>query len=41
MTRRKADWISHILCRNYLLKHVTEGKTEGRIGSDKQRRKET
>jgi hypothetical protein len=29
--RRKADWIGHILCRNCLLKHVIEGKLEGRI----------
>jgi hypothetical protein len=28
--RRKAIWIGHILCRNCLLKHVTEGKIEGR-----------
>jgi hypothetical protein len=28
---RKTDWISHIFCKNYLLKHVIEGKTEGRI----------
>jgi hypothetical protein len=29
--RRKANWIGHILCRNCLLKHVTEGKLEERI----------
>jgi hypothetical protein len=29
--RRKANWIGHILRRNCLLKHVTEGKLEGRI----------
>jgi hypothetical protein len=29
--RRKANWIGHILCRNCLLKHVIEGKLEGRI----------
>jgi hypothetical protein len=29
--RRKANWIDHILRRNCLLKHVTEGKLEGRI----------
>jgi hypothetical protein len=29
--RRKADWIGHILSRNCLLKHVIEGKLEGRI----------
>ena len=27
--RRKANWIGHILRRNCLLKHVTEGKIEG------------
>jgi hypothetical protein len=29
--RRKAKWIGHILHRNRLLKHVTEGKVEGRL----------
>jgi hypothetical protein len=29
--RRKANWIGHNLRRNCLLKHVTEGNTEGRI----------
>jgi hypothetical protein len=29
--RRKANWTGHILHRNCLLKHVIEGKTEGRI----------
>jgi hypothetical protein len=29
--RRKANWISHILRRNCLVKHVIEGKLEGRI----------
>jgi hypothetical protein len=28
---RKANWIGHILRRNYLLKHVIEGKIEGKI----------
>jgi hypothetical protein len=27
---RKANWIGHILRRNCLLKHVIEGKLEGR-----------
>jgi len=31
MKRRKANWIGHILRRNCPLKHVTEGKIEGRI----------
>jgi hypothetical protein len=29
--RRKFAWICHIVHRNYLLKHVLEGKIEGRI----------
>jgi hypothetical protein len=29
--RRKANWIGHILRSNCLLKHVIEGKLEGRI----------
>jgi replicative superfamily II helicase len=29
--RRKANWIGHILRRSCLLKHVIEGKLEGRI----------
>jgi hypothetical protein len=29
--RRKANWIGHILRRNWLLKHVIERKLEGRI----------
>jgi hypothetical protein len=28
---RKANWIGHILHRNCLVKHVIEGKIEGRI----------
>jgi hypothetical protein len=31
LNRRKANWIGHILRRNCLLKHGTEGKIEGRI----------
>jgi hypothetical protein len=31
VTRRKANWIGHALCRNCLLKHITEGKKEGMI----------
>jgi hypothetical protein len=37
--RRKASWIYHILCRNCLLKHVIEGKTEGRIDMTKRRQR--
>ena len=29
--RRKANWSGHVLRRNCLLKHVTEGKIDGRI----------
>jgi hypothetical protein len=29
--RKKANWISHILRRNCLLKHITEGEIEGGI----------
>jgi hypothetical protein len=29
--RRKANWIGHIVRRNCLLKHIIEGKIEGRI----------
>jgi hypothetical protein len=29
--RRKANWIGHVLRRNSLLKHVTEGKIEKEI----------
>jgi hypothetical protein len=31
MKRRKANWIGHVLCRNCLLRHIFEGKIEGRI----------
>jgi hypothetical protein len=31
MKRRNANRIGHILCRNWLLKHVAEGKLEGSI----------
>jgi hypothetical protein len=37
--RRKANWIGHILCRNCLLKRVTEGKRKD--GSDGKTRKKT
>jgi hypothetical protein len=29
--RKKANWIGHILCRNHLLKHIIEGRVEGRM----------
>ena len=31
VNRRTGNWIGHILCRNYLLKRVIEGKVEGMI----------
>jgi hypothetical protein len=31
LKRRKTNWIGHILHRNCLLKHIIEGKVEGRI----------
>jgi hypothetical protein len=31
MSKRKGNWIGHILRRNCLLKHVIEGKIAGRI----------
>jgi hypothetical protein len=30
VNRREANWIGHFLPRNCLLKHVIEGKLEGR-----------
>ena len=29
--KRKSNWFGHIVCKNCLLKHITEGKIEGRI----------
>jgi hypothetical protein len=29
--KRMANWIGHSLCRNCLLKHIVEGKIEGRV----------
>ena len=43
ISRMKGNWTGHILRRNYLLKHVIEGKTEGRIemtGRRRQRRRQ-
>jgi hypothetical protein len=41
--RRKSNWTGNILCRNCLLKHVIEGKLEGKIevtGRQGKRRKQ-
>jgi hypothetical protein len=35
--RRKGSWIGHILRRYCLLKHMIEGKLEGRIGMSRRR----
>jgi hypothetical protein len=43
INRRKANWIGHILRRNCLLKHLMEGKLEGKIemtGTRRKRRKQ-
>jgi hypothetical protein len=43
ISRRKTNWIGHILLKNCLLKHVIEGKMEGRIevtGRQVRRRKQ-
>jgi hypothetical protein len=29
--RKKVNWVSHMLCRNCLLKHTIEGKIAGKI----------
>ena len=39
--KRKANWISHILRRNCLLKQVIEGKIRGEMDGDKKTRKKT
>jgi len=31
ISKRKANWIGHILCRNHLLQQVIEGKIKGGI----------
>ena len=36
--RRKGSWIGHTLHRNYLLKFVIKGNTEGRIEVTERRR---
>jgi hypothetical protein len=34
ISKRKANWIGHILCRNCLLRQVIEGKIGGMKGHD-------
>jgi hypothetical protein len=31
ISKRKANWIGHILCKNCILRQVIEGKIKGRI----------
>jgi len=39
ISKRKANWIGHILCRNCLLQWVIEGKIKGGIEVTKMRKK--
>jgi len=39
--KRKANWICHILRRNFLLQRVTEGKIQSGDRSDRKTRKKT
>jgi hypothetical protein len=41
ISKRKANWIGHILRRNCLLRLVIEGKIKGGIRSDRKTRKKT
>jgi len=39
ISKRKANWIGHILCRNCLLQRVIKGKVKGGDRSDRKTRK--
>ena len=39
--KRKANWIGHILRRNFLLQRVIKGKIKGGDRSDKKTKKKT
>jgi hypothetical protein len=41
ISKRKANWIGHILCRNCLLQRVIEGKMGGGDRSDRKMGKKT
>jgi len=41
ISKRKANWIGHILRRNCLLQQVIEGKIQGGHRSDRKTRKKT
>jgi hypothetical protein len=36
ISKRKANWIGHILCRNCLLQQVIKGKMKGGIEDEKE-----
>jgi len=41
ISKRKSNWICHILCKNCLLQQVIEGKIKGGNRSDTKTRKKT
>ena len=41
ISKRKANWIGHILCRNCLLQRAIEGKIKGGDRRDRKTRKKT
>jgi len=41
ISKRKANWIGHILRRDYILQRVIEGKIRGGDRSDRKTRKKT
>jgi hypothetical protein len=41
ISKGKFNWIGHILCRNWLLQRVIEGKVKGGDRSDRKTRKTT
>ena len=41
ISKRKSNWIGHILCRNCLLQRVIEGKIKWGDRSDRKTRKKT
>jgi hypothetical protein len=41
ISKRKANWIGHILCRNCFLRQVIEGKIKGGTLSNRKTRKKT
>ena len=41
ISKRKANWIGHILCGNCFLQRVIEGKINGGDGSNRKMKKKT